>query len=39
VLVADASRAGALLGWRPRFPDLGTIVSHAWQWHVSRQGA
>ncbi|MEA2700656.1 MAG: UDP-arabinose 4-epimerase [Myxococcales bacterium] len=38
VLVADASRAGALLGWRPRFPDLGTIVSHAWQWHVSRKG-
>ncbi|HXI57376.1 MAG TPA: UDP-glucose 4-epimerase GalE [Polyangia bacterium] len=38
VLVADASRAGALLGWRPRFPDLGTIVSHAWQWHVSREG-
>ncbi len=32
VLVADASRARAELGWTPRIPDLDTIIAHAWQW-------
>jgi len=31
-LVADASRAHAELGWRPRYPELDTIVAHAWSW-------
>jgi UDP-arabinose 4-epimerase len=35
VLVADATRARAKLGWRPRYPDLRTQVVHAWAW---RQG-
>lgn len=35
-LVAAAERAHGELGWRPRYPDLGTIISHAWAWH---QGA
>ncbi|HEX3693854.1 MAG TPA: UDP-glucose 4-epimerase GalE [Polyangia bacterium] len=35
-LVADASRARALLGWQPRYAELDTIVSHACQWHVSQ---
>ena len=35
VLVADASRARHELGWRPRYPDLITQVTHAWAW---RQG-
>ena len=31
VLVADAGRLEAL-GWQPRYPDLDTIVAHAWRW-------
>jgi len=32
VLVADAQRARAELGWLPRYPGLETIIAHAWQW-------
>jgi UDP-glucose 4-epimerase len=32
VLVADASRAGAVLGWRPARPGIGDMVSTAWAW-------
>jgi UDP-glucose-4-epimerase GalE len=32
-LVADARRAAAALGWRPRMSDLDTIVATAWAWH------
>jgi UDP-glucose 4-epimerase len=32
-LVADASRAAELLGWRPQSSDLATIVESAWRWH------
>jgi UDP-arabinose 4-epimerase len=35
-LVADATRAGTLLGWRPRYPGIETIVEHAWRWHAGR---
>ncbi len=31
-LVADASWARSQLGWQPRYPDLVTIVEHAWHW-------
>ena len=31
-LVADASQARQLLGWRPAYSDLDTIVAHAWAW-------
>ena len=31
-LVADASKARSVLGWKPRFTDLETIVAHAWAW-------
>ncbi|MBF8731762.1 MULTISPECIES: UDP-glucose 4-epimerase GalE [Pseudomonas] len=31
-LVADASRARTVLGWRPAFAALEQIVSHAWHW-------
>lgn len=31
-LVADAGRARRELGWQPRYPDLDTIVAHAWAW-------
>src|SRR3954470_7180542 len=32
VLVADAKRARTELGWTPRYPDIETIIAHAWQW-------
>jgi UDP-glucose 4-epimerase len=32
VLVADAERARAELGWTPKYPDIQTIIAHAWQW-------
>jgi UDP-glucose 4-epimerase len=31
-LVADSRLARKDLGWRPLYPDLSTIVSHAWNW-------
>lgn len=31
-LVADARRAAELLGWKPQYADIRTIVSHAWKW-------
>jgi UDP-glucose-4-epimerase GalE len=36
-LVADATRARQVLGWTPRYPEIRTIIEHAWRWH-SRQG-
>jgi UDP-glucose 4-epimerase len=32
VLVADSRRAREHLGWVPAYPDLRTIVAHAWAW-------
>ncbi|MBL8474332.1 MAG: UDP-glucose 4-epimerase GalE [Rhodocyclaceae bacterium] len=33
-LVADSRRARETLGWRPIYPDLETIIKHAWQWEL-----
>ncbi len=33
VLVADARRAQATLGWTPRCSDLDSILATAWAWH------
>ena len=35
-LVAAADRARDQLGWTPRYPDLDTILAHAWAWERSR---
>ncbi|MFZ0407828.1 MAG: UDP-glucose 4-epimerase GalE [Cyanobium sp.] len=32
-LVAGAHKAHSELGWRPRYPELATIIDHAWAWH------
>jgi UDP-glucose 4-epimerase len=32
-LVADASKARTVLGWRTQYPDLETIIRTAWDWH------
>ncbi|MFP3938500.1 MAG: UDP-glucose 4-epimerase GalE [Phycisphaerae bacterium] len=34
-LVASCDKARDELGWRPRFPELRTMVEHAWNWHSS----
>lgn len=31
-LIADSTKAVKNLGWQPRYPDLDSIVRHAWQW-------
>ncbi|MDW8252985.1 MAG: UDP-glucose 4-epimerase GalE [Chloroflexota bacterium] len=31
-LVAASDKIAAELGWRPRFPDLETIIGSAWEW-------
>jgi UDP-arabinose 4-epimerase len=36
VLVADPTRASELLGWRPRYVDLDTTISHAYAWQLRR---
>ena len=33
VLIASSEKIQAELGWEPRYPDLETIVAHAWEWH------
>ncbi|MCX7683373.1 MAG: UDP-glucose 4-epimerase GalE [Anaerolineae bacterium] len=33
VLVASSEKIRRELGWQPRYPDLRTIVEHAWEWH------
>ncbi|HMP88685.1 MAG TPA: UDP-glucose 4-epimerase GalE [Kiritimatiellia bacterium] len=32
-LIAGADKARKELGWNPRFPELKTIIQHAWDWH------
>jgi UDP-glucose 4-epimerase len=35
-LVADSTRARNELGWKPRYPELDAMVSHAWAWELKR---
>ncbi len=35
-LVADAAQAGKLLGWKPLYSDLQTIVASAWRWQLRK---
>lgn len=35
-LIGDSSKARELLGWEPDYPELETILAHAWQWHCKR---
>ena len=34
-LVASSAKITRELGWKPRFPDLQTIIETAWRWHQS----
>ena len=38
ILVASATRAGEVLGWTPRRPDLTAMVAAAWAWRKHHPG-
>jgi len=35
-LVGSAEKAKQILGWKPQYADLESIVTHAWNWHCKR---
>ena len=37
-LVGSGEKARQILGWNPQYPDIETIITHAWQWHQKRHG-
>lgn len=34
-LIASSEKAKKILGWKPNYDDLSTIISTAWKWHKS----
>ena len=34
-LIASSEKAKTVLGWKPQYADLETIISSAWRWHKS----
>jgi UDP-glucose 4-epimerase len=38
-LVADPSRAAAVLGWRAKWTDIDAVIATAWAWHQSQRNA
>ncbi len=36
-LVGASSKAREILGWKPEFEDIDTIVAHAWNWHEKKE--
>lgn len=38
MLVGSSQKAQTVLGWKPQYSDLETIVKHAWRWHQKRHG-
>ena len=37
ILISDSQRASEILNWSPDYPDLTSIITHAWQWHQSKK--
>ncbi len=35
-LVGSSAKAQRVLGWKPVYGDIDTIVEHAWKWHENR---
>ncbi|MCI6190517.1 MAG: UDP-glucose 4-epimerase GalE, partial [Clostridium sp.] len=33
VLIASSEKAMKELGWKPKYADVETIISTAWNWH------
>ena len=36
-LVGSSEKAQRVLGWKPEYADIDTIVSHAWNWHEKKE--
>lgn len=36
VLIANSDKIRSYLGWKPRYPDLDTIITSAWKWENSK---
>ncbi|MEW6327825.1 MAG: UDP-glucose 4-epimerase [Thermodesulfobacteriota bacterium] len=36
ILIASSEKISKELGWKPRYPDLKTMVKTAWKWHRNR---
>ncbi len=36
ILIGSSDKARQILGWKPQYADLTTIVEHAWNWHQVR---
>jgi len=32
-LVASSEKAKTVLGWKPKYDDIETIIGSAWNWH------
>lgn len=37
ILVGSSEKAARVLGWIPKYADIDTIVSHAWNWHENKE--
>jgi UDP-glucose 4-epimerase len=35
-LIANAEKARSVLGWRPQYPELESIIRTAWEWHQAK---
>jgi UDP-glucose 4-epimerase len=38
-LVGSGEKAKKVLGWKPAYADIETILAHAWQWHQHRHNS
>ena len=36
-LIADSSLIRRTLGWKPKYEDIQTIISHAWAWELAQK--
>jgi UDP-glucose 4-epimerase len=36
ILIGGSSKAVRVLGWQPKYANLDTIITHAWNWHQTR---
>lgn len=36
-LIASSDKANTILGWKPQYDSLETIVQHAWNWHFTHE--
>jgi UDP-glucose 4-epimerase len=39
ILIGSSQKAGKMLNWSPKLPDLLTIIETAWQWHLKSSSA